>query len=120
MALTSETKHRIVFALCHNAKILDPGSTHFNSIFNDRLEGLNPFVEERIEILLGQIEAQKNKVAEASAKGNVKRIGDIELDSSRTIELANKELRRLQSELAEMLDIPNACKGARSTARVCW
>ena len=120
MALSDETKHRIVFALCHNAKILDPGSTHYNSIFNDRLDGLSQFTEDRVEELLKQIEDQKKTVSGASAKGNVKRIGDIELDTNRTIDLAYQELRRLQNELAQMLDIPNACRGARGSARVCW
>lgn len=120
MALTSETKHRIVFALCHNAKILDPASTHYNSIFNDRLDGLSQFTEDRVEQLLNQIEGQKKKVGESSNKGNVKRIGDIELDTNRTVELTYQELKRLQSELAQMLDISNACKGARGSVRVCW
>jgi len=120
MALSSETKHRIVFALCHNAKIIDPASTHYNSIFNDRLEGLSQFVEDRTEELLGQIEAQKTAVSGASMKGNVKQIGDIHLDTNRTIELAYQELKRLQNELALMLDIPNNCKGARGSSRVCW
>lgn len=120
MALTSESKHRVVFALCHNAKILDPASTHFNSIFNDRLDGLDPIVETRVLELLTQVEAQKTAVAGASLKGNVKQIGDIHLDTNRTIELAYQELKRLQNELALMLDIPNNCKGARGSARVCW
>lgn len=120
MALTSESKHRIVFALCHNAKILDPSSTHYSSIFNDRLEGLSQFTEDMVLALLTQIEAQKTAVAGASTKGNVKRIGDIELDTARTSELAYQELKRLQNELSQMLDIPNACKGARGSARVCW
>jgi hypothetical protein len=121
MAFSSEDKHRVIFALCHTGKIIEPGSTHFNSIINDRLEGLNQFIEDRALALVQEIEDQKARVKAASSNGNVKRIGDIELDTNATIDLAYKELARLLDELSKLLDIPNNCRGGRGgSAKVCW
>lgn len=109
MALSEENKFRVIFALCHNGKILDEGSTHFNSIIDDRLKNLNPIVETQVADLLTKIEASRTAL-NTTGKDNVKRIGDIELDTKFSRSVKIKELNRLLSELSNLLDIPNRCK----------
>lgn len=109
MALSEENKFRVIFALCHTGKILDENSTHFNSIIDDRLKNLNAFVEAQVLSLLTKIEASKTAI-NTTGKDNVKRIGDIELDTKVSRSVKIKELNRLLSELSNLLDIPNRCK----------
>lgn len=109
MALSLEEKHRVIFALCHTGKILLPDSTHFDSIVNDRLDNLNSFIEERALALVQKIEGYKEKLETTATKDNVRRIGDIELDTTMSRSLKQKELKRLLNELSNLLDIPNRC-----------
>ncbi len=110
MALAEEDKYRIIFALCHEGKILVVGSTSYSKILADRMENLNEFIEERAISLVDSIETMKSKLESGSLKDNVKRIDDIELDTKMSRPLKQKELSRLLSELSQLLDIPNRCK----------
>lgn len=110
MALSQEDKYRIIFALCHEGKILVEGSTSYSKILADRLENLNSFIEDRAISLVDSIESMKTKLETGSLKDNVKRIGDIELDTQKSMSLKHNELKRLLTELSQLLDIPNRCK----------
>lgn len=109
MALSQEDKYRIIFALCHEGKILIPGSTSYSKILADRMENLNTFIEDRALQLVDSIEDYKSKLEASATKDNVKRIGDIELDTTRSRSSKMKELNRLLDELSKLLDIPNRC-----------
>lgn len=110
MAFTEEQKYSIVFALCHDGKIILEGSTSYSGIIADRLDNLNSFIEARALELVTKIEAAKTLLESSGTKDNVKRIGDIELDTNMSRSLKQKELKRLLSELSQLLDIPNRCK----------
>jgi uncharacterized small protein (DUF1192 family) len=117
--LSNELKYKVIFALCHNGRIIDETSMHFNSIIRDRLgKSLDPFVVERVEFLTSEIEKTDEILRKAPAKANLRRIGDIELDNSGGIPLIQTELRRLKTELSQLLDIPNQCKGGSSVCVV--
>lgn len=109
MALVDEDKFRIMFALCHEGKVLIPGSTSYSKILADRMENLNAFIEDRAIELVDAIEAKKSEL-QTTTKDNVKRIDDIELDTKVTRSVKQKELKRLLNELSQLLDIPNRCK----------
>lgn len=110
MALADEDKFRIIFALCHEGKVLIPGSTSYSQILANRLENLNAFIEDRAIELVDKIEAAKTLLESSGTKDNVKRIGDIELDTRYSRSNKQKELKRLLEELSQLLDIPNRCK----------
>lgn len=110
MALSQEDKYRVIFALCHEGKVLLEGSTSYSKIIADRLENLNSFIEDRAITLVDAIEDMKKKLQDGSLKDNVKRIGDIELDTTMSRSLKSAELKRLLNELSQLLDIPNRCK----------
>jgi len=110
MAFSEEDKYRVIFALCHTGKILVEDSTHFNSIIADRLENTNSLIEERALALVEKIEDAKIEFEESPKKDNVRRIGDIELDTERSLHNRRAELKRLLNELSNLLDIPNRCK----------
>lgn len=122
MSFSTEDKYRIVMALCHAGTVLDPGSVNFNSIVRDRLAIDNIYVEERAVYLVDEIEAVRLQLRSSPTKSNVKRIGDIELDTTISLDLIKKELNRLITELSQLLDISNQCKGSggSSSASVCW
>lgn len=105
--LSSEDKHRIVFALGYTGGVLDSSSVNYNSIINDRLNGLSQYTEERALSLVTKIENVKEKLESSITKNNVKRIDDIEFDTRTGDELTKKELKRLLKELSQVLDIAN-------------
>jgi hypothetical protein len=120
MALTQENKYKVIFALCHVGTIIDPTSVNFNSIIRDRLNIDNQFVEDQVISLLAKIELIKSKLESSPTKNNVKKIGDIELDTDVGIVLIKKEYNRLLGELSNLLDIPCACKiGSTRNVSIC-
>jgi len=106
VALSFKQKNRIVFLLGYPGKILIADSTHFNRIFADRMENLNREIEDQVVTLLANLEDGRTKLTSSRDKGNVKRIGDIELDTNRTRSLVISDYRRLLRELSNLLDIP--------------
>jgi hypothetical protein len=114
MALTTEDKYKVIFALCYPGTVLDTDSVNFNSIIRDRLNIENSYVEDQARCLLGKIEMIKSKLEASPTKNNVKEIGDIVLDTGIGITLINKEYKRLLSELSMLLDIPSRCKTGRN------
>ena len=105
--LSSEDKHRIVFALGYTGGVLDSSSVNYNSIVNDRLNNLSQYTEERAVSLVTKIEGVKDHLESNMSKNNVKQIDDIVLDTKLGDDLTKKELKRLLRELAQVLDIPN-------------
>lgn len=119
MALSQETKHKIVFFLGYPGKVLIPGTTHFNKIVSNRMDNLNPFIEDQVEKLLEKIEESRTNLESTQKKGNVKSIGDIHLDTSRTRSMVQAEYKRCLKELSCLLDIPMVCKGMSANIHVC-
>ena len=109
MAFSNDDKYRIIFALCHHGKILIEDSTHYNSIINDRMERTSPQIEERALALVSKIEDMKEDFANSPTQDKVSQIDDISFDTNRSLEIRRAELKRLLSELSNLLDIPNAC-----------
>lgn len=105
--LSSEDKHRIVFALGFAGGVLDSTSVNYNSIINDRLNGLSQYTEERAVNLVTKIEKVKDHLEANMSKNNVKEIDDIVLDTQLGDSLTKKELKRLIRELSQCLDIPS-------------
>ncbi len=105
--LSLETKNSVVYYLGYPGKVLVPGSTHYQSIVNSRMNNLDTYTMDRVETLLEEIAATRTKLSATQSKGNVKKIGDIELDTARGSSFVKNEYRRLLNELSSILDIPN-------------
>lgn len=105
MALSLEDKHRIINHLGLPGKTLIESSTHYNSVVASRLTNLDSYIEDKALSLLDELDAARTKVMGSSTKGNVKRIGDIELDTDKTRMLTKDEYKRLIEELSTLLDI---------------
>ena len=112
MALTDQQKYDAIFYLGYASKVLDPGSTHYEKILADRLEGLHAVAESRVISLLAEISAARTKFTASSGRMLVKRVGDIELNTDEHLYI-NKEYRRLLDELSSLLDIPRRGGGGR-------
>jgi hypothetical protein len=106
MALAAETKHRILFLLGYSGKTLIQGSTHYHSIVDSRLKNLNVHIEDQVEVLLREINVVRDNLRKTQVKGNIQKLGDIEMDTSRGRSFILKEYMRLISELSSLLDIP--------------
>ncbi len=119
MSLSSETKHQILFFLGYPGKILIEDSTHFNRIVSNRLENLNIYIENQIEDLLAKIVVNRQNLVNTQVKGNVKSIGDIHLDTTRSRSMVDKEYKRCLKELSCLLDIDIVCKSNGSSINVC-
>jgi hypothetical protein len=115
--LSQESKHKVLFYLCYSGKTIISGSTHYNSIVDSRLNGLNSFIEDQVIKLLDELDSTRDRLTQSMDKSNVIRVGDIELDSNKSISLINGEYKRLKNELSSLLDIPNSCKSG-STVRI--
>jgi hypothetical protein len=111
MALTDENKFRILKNLCYPSTTLDETSTNYNSIVNDRLNGLSSYAEEEVETLLGKIEVLDGKLESSPDSFKVKQVGEIHFNVNGGSALYRKELLRKRKQLATLLDIPNRCKG---------
>ena len=118
MALSAENKHKILFFLCYSGKTLIEDSTHYNSVIASRLDNLNEYVETQVTDLITAIESIRTKLASSPSKSNVRRIGDIELDTDKSSSLIHGEYKRLRSELASLLDVTDRCRG-RNTIGIC-
>jgi len=119
MSLSLESKHKVLYYLCYAGKTLIEGSTHYNSVVISRLTDLDSFIEDQVDSLITQLDAARTKLNATQNKGNVKRIGDIELDTDKTAEVISNEYKRLQNELSTLLDIPNKCRSGSSSVRIC-
>jgi hypothetical protein len=117
MALSNETKYRVIFALGLHGEVLTETSMHFNSIVRDRLNIDNEFVEAQISTLLDDIDLVKAQLKNSPKNSNLKRIGDIELDTDKSILLINKEHSRLIEELSRLLGLPYS-KGSKNVCVV--
>jgi hypothetical protein len=118
--LTDETKYKVIIELCYPGTVLDPASVNFNSIVRDRLSIDNQYIEEEVESLLEKIALIKTRLEESPGKNNVKRIGDIELDTGIGLNLIRREYNRLLSNLSTLLDLPCLCKfGSNRNISVC-
>ena len=119
MAFSAEDKANILYSLCWPATTLDPISVNFNSIIRDRLQGVGTYGEAQALSLISQISDIEAKLVLSPSKSNVKKIGDIELDTDKSQRLIEKESNRLRNRLSALLDIPNKCKGGSCMVRVC-
>lgn len=118
--LTDEIKYKVIIELCYPGTVLDPASVNFNSIVRDRLSVSNQYIEEEVQSLLDKISLIKTKLEDSPTKNNVKRIGDIELDTTIGASLIKREYNRLLSRLSTLLDLPCLCKtGSSRNISVC-
>lgn len=118
--LTEETKYKVIIELCYPGTVLDPASVNFNSIVRDRLTIDNQYIEEEVKSILDKIALIKTQLETSPTKSNVKRIGDIELDTGIGHSLIKKEYNRLLSNLSTLLDLPCLCKtGSNRNVSVC-
>ena len=59
MALSEESKYKVLFHLCHSGKTLIEDSTHYNSVVASRLSNLNTYIEDQVESLLEELESTR-------------------------------------------------------------
>ena len=74
MALSDYEKTKSVTLLCYPAKILDPTSTTYNKILNDRLDNLSDSAEGLVRDYLDRIDDLDQKLSKKLCQSGLKRV----------------------------------------------
>lgn len=104
MALSDKDKHRVIFYLGWSGLTLVSGSTQYNSVVNDRLTGLNTYIENLVKGLLERLETLDKRLDEAACRLSAKEVDGIVLNDEEICKLRS-ERKRLIRELSDHLDI---------------
>lgn len=117
MALTEKQKHKVIFYLGWAGRTIISGSTHFNSVVNDRLNGTNTEMESLVKTMLENLEKLDERLKAAQCRASTVSVGDITLNNNE-IALLKKERTRLIRELSDHLDIPIMKSGGANASVV--
>lgn len=105
MALSDKDKHRVIFYLGWSGLTIVTGSTQYNSVVNDRLTGLNQYIENTVKGLLTRLETLDTRLDEAACRLSASEVDGIVLNEEEIYKLRS-ERKRLIRELSDHLDIP--------------
>lgn len=107
MALTAKQKARTIFYLGWSGLTIVSGSTHFNSVVNDRLNATdnNAEIERLVKELLELLAACDEKLEKAKCRLAAISVDNIKLNPNE-IPMLKKERSRYTRELSDHLDIP--------------
>lgn len=114
MAFTSTEKATILYYLGYPAKVVDINSLEYNSMVNSRFENYPVDGEPIVRDLLTQIAALKAALTKAQCTMGTKQVGDIHLNPDMVGSNLKKELKRLYTELSEMMNITRIGKALGS------
>ena len=106
MALSLEQKHNILFVLGYPAKTIIVDSNLYNSLIADRLDSLDYYSEDRVDLLLIEIDSVRTKLSGLQDQGKLKQVGDIIFNTDNNDRTVKMEYKRILKELARTLDIP--------------
>jgi len=107
MSLTDETKHKVVFYLGYPGTVLIETATNYNSIIVDRLNNLNSYIEDQVDVTITKLEVARAALEGSPTSFKLKQVGEIHFNTEGGLSLAKSEYRRLMKELASLLDIPS-------------
>lgn len=107
MALTAKQKARVIYYLGWSGLTIVTGSTHFNSVVNDRLGAAdsNTEIERLVKDLLECLEQVDEKLKKAQCRLSASKVDTIVLNKDE-IQMLKKERMRYIRELSDHLDIP--------------
>ena len=119
MALTATQRTKVVFELGYAGNVLVNTSVNYNSIIDDRLTHIDSETETLVVALLAELATAKAKYTTAINKGSVNRIGDIELDTDKTVSVITQEYNRIRKQISSLLDIPINGRASNMISVVC-
>ena len=106
MALTDKEKHNVTFYLGWPGLTLVTGSTHYNSVVNNRLgASLNSYIENLAKGLLSRLEKVDEQIEEARCRLSAESVDNIHMNKQELAMLRKERLKFIR-ELADLLDIP--------------
>jgi hypothetical protein len=118
MALSSQEKHDVVRVLGWSGATIVEGSKDFNTVVNDRLDGLSSESELSARALLTRLANLDIKLEKALCRVSTVRIGDIELNPDELRHL-RKERIRIIRELSQVTAIAFVGAGSSNTVNIC-
>jgi HAMP domain-containing protein len=105
VALSTKQKHRTIYYLGWPGLTLVSGSTHYNSVVNDRLANLNDEIEKLVKEILERLENLDKSLDEAKCRLTASKVDNIELNKDEIYHLKKERMRQIR-ELSDHLDIP--------------
>lgn len=107
MALSAKQKARTIYYLGWPGLTIVSGSTHFNSVVNDRLNASdsNSEIERLVKELLTKLEACDNALEDAKCRLTASQVDSLKMNPDEIRQL-KKERSRMVRELSDHLDIP--------------
>ena len=106
MALTDKQKHQVIYYFGWPGLTLVSGSTHYNSVVNDRLgSDLNSYIENLVKGLLERLEKVDEQIEEARCRLTAESVDNIKLNKDE-LAMLRKERIKFIREMADHLDIP--------------
>lgn len=111
MALADDQKQRILYHLCLPALSIVENSTHYNSIYNDRLSDIDSTIQTIVEEILECIEEAETALKDAKKCLKVQSVDGITINTDHLKNL-KYEYHRLAKKLACTLDLPMGNRGS--------
>lgn len=105
MALSNDSKLRVLYHLCYPATSITTGNVNFNSVIRDRLEIDNASISDQIENTILELDEAEKDIREAKKCLKVESVTDVKMNKDH-IENCKKEYKRLQKKLSCSIDIP--------------
>ena len=111
--MSEQQKSDVIFFLGHPAKTINPDSTHYNGILDDRMKNLLATTVTRVDELIALIKSTREKLDATRDDANVSKVGEIMLDPKYTSKYIQSQHNRYLRELSTTLDIPQLGSSGR-------
>ena len=118
MALTDREKHKAVFYLGWSGQTLVVGSTHYNTVVNNRLDVTNIEICRIAKALLDKLAACDEQLEDAKCRLSASSVDNIKLNPEEINQIRKERLKCIR-ELSDHLDIPIVRSGGVNKSVVC-
>lgn len=106
MALSSDSKLKVLYHLCYPATSLTAGNTNFNSVIRDRLSIEDQAICDQIDKTIEELDEAESCIREAKKCLKVESVDGIKMNKDH-IRNSIAEYRRLIKKLSCSIDIPS-------------
>lgn len=105
MALSSDSKLKVLYHLCYPATSLTVGNTNYNSVINDRLSIEDQAICDQIDNTIAELDEAEACIREAKKCLKVESVDGIKMNKDH-IRNAMTEYKRIIKKLSCSIDIP--------------
>jgi len=118
MSLSQREKSKVIFYLGWSGLTIVEGSTHFNSVVNDRISVDNDEICRIAKIMIGKLEKCDEQLDAAKCRLAASSVDGVKMNQHEISQLKKERLRCIR-ELSDHLDIPITKSGGMNRSVVC-